>query len=868
MAEALISSFGSSVGKELFKVFHQRIVLYCKVRREVGEMKTLGEQLNVSLVKADELQARDKDVNRREWMLQVRDAVCEIEDIMDMFDLEERLRKYHSFILRCAFIPRRWARLCRISDKILQIKPKIEGLITQKEKHVAGKASTSTSSSSLDPTRRFRRVLHNTKENFAMVGMERAKGTLIGELVKDDVERRVVPIVGMPGSGKTTLAKHVYISDDTKGHFDCRTWADVSQDYNVKGVLLRLLQNVGVVLSDEERRMAEEEIMGKLNNFLENKRYLVVLDDLWTQQAWDDFEKAFPNGKSGSKVILTSRFERLAAYADPRSQPVVPEMLSEKESWDLFCNRTFNNADPPGDFPQDLKHCGEKMVKKCGGLPLAIVVLGGLLSTKRRLIHEWESVLRNINWKLGKEERLHSIIDLSYDDLPYYLKSCFLYTSLFPEDFRIKGRRLIGVWIAEGYISQEGEETLHEAAENALMELISRGMVQVEEMDLLGRVKSCRLHDVLRDFSIVKAKEACFGEVMSSIKKSLCPRLGVHISSERDGFGEVAAYNKHARSILFMHESSITKMPTFNKVKLLRVLDLEGLKGRCKFPKEIGNLIHLRYLGMRHIHVIGQIPCNIGNLQKLQTLDLSKGYANMPDVLWKMEELRILCLPSIIRKQKQLRMDNLRNLHTLKGVEVGSWMKKNTSTFTNVVKLFVKARSMAELSEVVAFVDGLTSLQCLSIRCSFYDGKEIFSTVPLQFGGINCQQLVKLKLYGYFSYNFNIALPNPCEFPPNLTILKLQSIVLEEDPMPTLEKLPNLTHLCVLNSYNGTSMVCKAQGFPQLQKLQLLFLVNLEEWIVEEGAAPHLHHLSIHYCMKLMEVPEAFRFVPIIDKYL
>ncbi|KAK9082649.1 hypothetical protein Scep_029120 [Stephania cephalantha] len=496
MAEALISSFGSSVGKELFKVFHQRIVLYCKVHREVEEMKTLGEQLNVSLVKADELQARDKDVNRREWMLQVRDAVCEIEVIMDMVDLEER--------------------------KSINININI--IITR----------------SYAPFQTGLTVLHNTKENFAMVGMERAKGTLIGELVKEDVERRVVPIVGMPGSGKTTLAKHVYISDDTKRHFDCCTWADVSQDYNVKDVLLRLLQNVGVVLSDEEKKMAEEEIMGKLNNLLENKRYLVVLDDLWTLQAWDDFEKAFPNGKSGSKIMLTSRNERLASYADPRSQAVVPEMLSEKESWDLFCNRTFNNADPPGDFPQDLKHCGEKMVKKCGGLPLAIVVLGGLLSTKRRLLHEWESVLRNINWNLGKEERLHSIIDLSYDDLPYYLKSCFLYTSLFPEDFRIKRRRLIGVWIAEGYIRQEGEETLHEAAENGLMELISRGMVQVEKMNSLGRVKSCRLHDVLRDFSIVKAKEACFGETfkanissssldMSSIKKSLCPRKGMRV---------------------------------------------------------------------------------------------------------------------------------------------------------------------------------------------------------------------------------------------------------------------------------------------------------------------------------------------------
>ncbi|KAK9122073.1 hypothetical protein Syun_019690 [Stephania yunnanensis] len=253
---------------------------------------------------------------------------------------------------------------------------------------------------------------------------------------------------------------------------------------------------------------------------------------------------------------------------------------------------------------------------------------------------------------------------------------------------------------------------VHEAAENALMELISRGMVQVEKMNSLGIVKSCRLHDVLRDFSIVKAKEDGFGEVMSSIKKSVCPRLGVHISLERDGFGEVAAYNKHARSILFMfdHESYITKMPTFNK-------------------------------------------------------------------------------------------------------------------------------SREEVSEVIPFVDGLTSLQCLSIRCSLDCGeKEIFSTVPLQFGGINCQQLVKLKFYGYFPAR---ALPNPCEFPPNLTILKLDSIALEEDPMPTLEKLPNMTHLYLWSYTMVRPWSAKRKAFLGSKNYNSLEAPYLEEWIVEEGAAPH-----------------------------
>ncbi|KAK9082616.1 hypothetical protein Scep_029087 [Stephania cephalantha] len=173
-----------------------------------------------------------------------------------------------------------------------------------------------------------------------------------------------------------------------------------------------------------------------LNDALENKQYLVVLDDLWNQQAWDDLRGAFPNGKLRSKVLLASRDHKIGTYADPQSQPVVPEKLLKEEGWALFCKKAFN--DDPSNCPKDLKDYGEKMVEKCGGLPLAIIVLRGLLSTKRRSVYEWDKVLRNMNWNLGNEEQLKTMIAKTYEELSYHLKSCFIYMSLFPEDCHIK----------------------------------------------------------------------------------------------------------------------------------------------------------------------------------------------------------------------------------------------------------------------------------------------------------------------------------------------------------------------------------------------------------------------------------------------
>lgn len=123
----------------------------------------------------------------------------------------------------------------------------------------------------------------------------------------------------------------------------------------------------------------------------------------------------------------------------------------------------------PWRLPPWSKELGNQILKKCGGLPLAIVVLGGLLSRKEATYSEWLKVVQSVQWQLTKDPaKCADILKLSYQELPFYLKSCFLYVGLFPEDFEISARRLILLSVAEGFVQPRGEEKLEDVAEVTL----------------------------------------------------------------------------------------------------------------------------------------------------------------------------------------------------------------------------------------------------------------------------------------------------------------------------------------------------------------------------------------------------------------
>lgn len=537
----------------------------------------------------------------------------------------------------------------------------------------------------------------------------------------------------------------------------------------------------------------------------------------------------------------------------------------------------------------DMETLGKEMVGKCCGLPLAILVLGGLLITKHTP-RDWQMVFENINWYLardrshGQQKSISEVLGFSYHDLPYPFKQCFLYLANFPEDFVIEAEKLYQLWLAEGIISPQDraeEETMMDVAERYLAELAQRCMVQVSVKETAGGFKNCRLHDLMRDLCISKAKDENFAKIVD-FRREKRPlesyssgyetrRVSVYFNPNGKHDPVSWGENRQLRSAFFYaHDCSKEFLrhemkSHLGSFKFLRVLELQGFHNVDELPKSIGDLIHLRYLSLSY-SMFKKLPSSLENLIFLQTLDLEVAtMLEIPNILWKMERLQHLYLPGTFRTRDgaKLRLDGLNELEMLVNFTTSLCDVKDLDKLTNLRKLRAsikdKLDDLPNIIKYISFTQNNLKRTSLSISCpQFCSDSELSQLRTL----LDCHRLYKLSLRGHIA-----KLPEHYHFSSSISKISFKASALKEDPMETLEKLPKLSSLTLYDSsYVGEKMVCSAKGFPQLLYLKLWRLPNLQKWRIDEGAMPKLNRLVVAHCENLEMLPDGLRFVTTLHK--
>jgi len=854
---------------KLAQILEEEGQLLTGVRTEAEYISDELEFMKAFLRVADAMEERDPSLEV--LVKKVRDIAYEMEDALDDFKLRlthDRGQRFFAPLLRSFDYSVNLRARHQIASRIRAIKSRVVGISEAHRRYlirnnIMGQGSTFSSISRLESQGDGLLL-----EEADLVGIEKPKRQLIEWLLERKSGREVVSVVGMGGLGKSTLVKKVYDDPDVKKQFKFRAWITVSQSFKKEELLKDIIQQLFRVHRKPGPKgvdsMDYDKLRTVINKFLQQKKYLIVLDDVWHTSAWGAFQHALPNNNCGSRIMVTTRNTEVASTAcmdfPDRVFPLDP--LSQEESWILFCKKIFqNNTCPP-----HLKNVSETILGRCEGLPLAIVSISGVLAAKdKNKIDEWEMVHRSLGAGFENNDTLMStrkILSLSYNDLPYYLKSCLLYFSIFPAGNPIERMKLIRLWIAEGFVEGKEGMTLEEVAEDYLNELIKRSLVRVVEATSDGRVKTCRIHDLLREIMITKAKDQDFVAIAKEegmMWSEKVRRVSIHKAVPSIQRRHVAS---RLRSVLiFWGADSCPDSPapnlSFGHLRLLNVLDLEGAPLK-EFPSKVSSLFLLKYLSLRNTNV-NSIPSSISKLLNLETLDLKHTQiSELPVEILKLRKLRHLLV-------YRYEIDSDDRIHTKYGFQpppqIGSLQSLQKLCFVEAnqggdlllelgrlnqlrrlgIVRFRKEHGKALCSSVTKLTD-LRALSITSITDSEFIDLDYLSNPP--------RFLQRLYLTGRLQ-----SLPEWLHSSDSLVKLVLKWSRLSDDPLLSLQHLPNLVHLELVQVYDGEMLCFQAKGFQRLKFLGINKLESLRVITVQQGAMPCLEKLIVQSCKELKRVP-------------
>ncbi|XP_015166427.1 putative inactive disease susceptibility protein LOV1 isoform X2 [Solanum tuberosum] len=674
-----------------------------------------------------------------------------------------------------------------------------------------------------------------------MVGREEEVKLLEGWLLAKEEEcPDIITISGEAGIGKTTVAEAVY--EQGQKDFDCHAWVFVSKNDSTRrvmqNILKGILKSISVMAPYNIDTMGEKPLKKLINSWLIGKKFLLILDDIPSWEIVEVVTNVMPRGREKTRILVTSRVSNeLNEYKLCKLKSVDSYHLLHKHA----C--TSERGD---EFFSSVDSVAKDIVRLSCGLPLAIVTVGRMLSTKHTA-EDWIKVHQMFL-------RGACFMSLCYADLSPELQSCFLYAASFPCHFEISCKKMKRLWIAEDFVQHEDNRTLEESAQDQLDELIHRNMIQVVKRNIDGRVKTCRILRRMRKFALRRSEGDHFTVILPSLKRAFperCHRAFLYGASY-DGTSTSKFSRKDFSGLysflaleLNQHQAPLN----LNDFRLLCVLELQGFCHES-LPDAIGDLSLLRYLGLRS-GKIKKLPVSLKKLQRLQTLDIRDTVIrDLPDDLEGWQKLRHLLLErSFTDKVVNLRdgiIEAFIDLQTLAGLKMTEAIAKGLINLRGIRKLSIGAVQGLHLLPLFKAVERMEFLRSFTMKGSFEDESykfpfpQLYSLEKLCIGGPMMNNL--LDWVGKLHY---------------VKSLYLWDSKLTKDPLRSLQHLSNLMVLSLCNSYDGKNIEFGHEGFPKLKKLSILHCQNLKSWEeIPHGAMTKLETLNFGYCPSLVELPK------------
>ncbi|KAF8041012.1 hypothetical protein BT93_B3052 [Corymbia citriodora subsp. variegata] len=621
----------------------------------------------------------DDEVNL--WLKDLRNLAYDIEDLLDEFATksteiksreEPSTSKVRSLLPSCCFKLSSRALMFnqKMRSEINKINGRLEDIIARQN----GMNLGANKRKQLAYRQLYQPIPTTNLPEPCFISRKDEKREILKLLTRKEDERtcmdlEVIAIVGMGGVGKTALAQQVY--NDASLTFDEKAWACVSDDFDMLSITKSILESINSHLSWEGKTL--NCLQEELKKNLSEKKFLVVLDDVWSKnyENWTILLKPFQSGAKGSKIIITTRDHNVASMA--RAQSMTLKVLSTDDCMELFASHALGVRN--FDHHPDLEVLGRKIVEKCEGLPLAVKALAGLLRTKVDP-HEWEAILKSNIWDLSNEEiNIIPALKLSYFHLPSHLRRCFAYCAIFPKDYEIQQDELIHWWIAEGLVKKNEGMDRCKTGLNYFNELVSRSLFQKSS----SSESRFLMHDLVNDLAKLVASETHFSSEENKRDQNN-PSLARHasfISNHCVVLKKFEIYHGMKRLRSFI---SLEKQPSYyekfflsqkvlcdllSALKYLRVLSLSHCHIRM-IPDCIGELRHLRHLNLSYTS-IKRLPESIVELYNLEALMLRgcRHLIELPKGMKKLINLRFLD----ISDTERLKVTPL-NLGSLVGLEM------------------------------------------------------------------------------------------------------------------------------------------------------------------------------------------------------